>query len=121
MFAYFSRDCIANTGLMDEGFFNVFEHVEHTYRISRTRFHSPFWWFADVNNSERLIASQDGSMEKSSIGKRSDSVNPEFSRRFYDGAQYFKRKTGYLPAEIPKASKDEVLSFLLAVRPKPAQ
>jgi FkbM family methyltransferase len=118
MFAYFSRECIETVGLMDEGFFNVLEHVEHTYRISRTRFHSPFWWFADVDNSERLLESQEGSMAKSSISERTNEPNPEWHRRFSEGTHYFKRKTGYVPGHIPRAAREEVIAFLKSILPR---
>jgi glycosyltransferase involved in cell wall biosynthesis len=118
MFSYFSRQCLDCVGLMDENFFNVFEHVEHTYRISRSRFHPPFWWFADVDGSENYIVSQEGSMEKSSISFRSDEVDPVWQKRMNEGAAYFREKTGFLPAAVPRSSKRHLVEYLNSVNPR---
>lgn len=118
MFAYFSRSCIETVGLMDEKFLNVFEHVEHTYRICKTRYHSPFWWFADIDGSERLIKSQDNSMALSSISKRTGQVDKTWLQRMRVGADYFKSKTGYYPAEVPQTTREDVIKFLGAVKPQ---
>jgi hypothetical protein len=47
---------LEQVGLIDERFYNAFDHVEHTYRIIKAGFHPNFWWFADVANSHDLLS-----------------------------------------------------------------
>ena len=54
-FVYFSRECLEQCGLFDERYVNAVEHIDHTYRISRYGFYTPFWAFADVHESWRLL------------------------------------------------------------------
>ena len=42
MFSFFTREVLEKVGLLDEEFYNAWEHVDHTYRIIKAGFHPPF-------------------------------------------------------------------------------
>lgn len=104
-FSYYHRSVIEKAGYMDERFNNAWEHVEHTERVARAGYHSPFWWFADVYNSYELIEDQDPSHELSVI--RSDKVLN--LNNIIEGNTIFKESTGYIPGQMPNLSYDIVL------------
>lgn len=66
-FSYYSRNCIMTVGLIDEGFHNVWEHVEHTYRIIKEGLYTQFWYFADYPASKKLLEEIPGSIANSTI------------------------------------------------------
>lgn len=106
-FTFFLREVIKQVGYHDEHFKNAWEHVCHTYRIIKTGLHPPFWWFADINESWEYIQDIPNCIEESTIAK-----TPEWINNFRNGMQWFKRKHGYTPQEIPDTNSDEVLNQL---------
>lgn len=60
-YSLFTREVLTAAGLLDEGFYNAWEHFEHYCRISRTGLGSPFQEFADATGSERWLAEIPGS------------------------------------------------------------
>lgn len=71
-FSYYTRSVLETVGLIDERFYNAFDHVEHTYRIIKAGFHPNFWWFADVANSHKLLSDIIWTKETSTISSRND-------------------------------------------------
>jgi GT2 family glycosyltransferase len=107
-FSYYHRDCITECGLMDMKFQNAWEHVEHTYRLSKKGFTTPFWWFADLHNSYDYIGEQACSEENSVIRK-----TEEWKNKFREGAEYFKTNHGCYPTQILDTPEYEVRKFLI--------
>ncbi len=107
-FSYYHRDCITECGLMDMKFQNAWEHVEHTYRLSKEAFTTPFWWFADLHNSYDYIDEQACSEENSVIRK-----TEEWKNKFREGAEHFKTNHGCYPTQIPDTPEYEVRKFLI--------
>ncbi len=64
-FSYYRSDVLESVGLLDEGFRNSLDHVEHTYRIIQQGFHPPFRWFADLDESWRAIEDLDPDLSQS--------------------------------------------------------
>jgi len=92
-FSYYHKDVIEQVGYMDENFKNVWEHVEHTYRIAKAGMTTPFWYFADHPYSDKLIKEIPGSIDKSSIRPKSD-----WQDNINKGRDYFIKKHGcWLP------------------------
>jgi len=92
-FSYYHRSVFWVSGFFDECFVNAWEHVEHTYRISMTSFHPPFWFFVDHPRSEELVGEQLGSIDSSSIRPRSD-----WNVNIVAGRDYWIKKWGeWLP------------------------
>lgn len=54
-FVYFTRKCIQYCGLFDEQYINAVEHIDHTYRIIKFGFYTPFWAFADIRGSNAYL------------------------------------------------------------------
>ena len=71
-FSYYTRNALEKVGLIDEKFYNAFEHVEHSKRLIDAGFYTPFWFFADALGSENYLQEIPGSIDYSSIRPRSD-------------------------------------------------
>jgi GT2 family glycosyltransferase len=106
-FSYYHRSVIEEVGYMDENFYNAWEHVEHTYQIAKKGLTSPFWWFADLANSENYIDNISECVKKSTIANSSS-----WSMNVAHGENYFKSKEGITFSEIPAPDKKAVLSIL---------
>jgi GT2 family glycosyltransferase len=106
-FSYFHKAVLNKVGLIDEQFYNAWDHVEHTYRIIQKGYHPPFWWFADLSNSDQLLTIQSAALDNSAIAK---------SKEWYDnlrqGMEKYKRKHGWIPNQTPHTDQRDVLEFL---------
>jgi len=92
-FSYYSRHCLETVGLLDEHFYNAWEHVEHTMRIADAGLTTPFWYFADCPGSEKLLQEIPGSIDYSSIRPRDD-----WGKNIQEGKEYWLKKHGkFLP------------------------
>lgn len=119
-FVYYSRQCIDEVGLMDESFNeNAWEHVEHTYRITKTKHHPPFWWFADVEGSELLVSSQKDAIQNSSIATETSEVpfsEQEWTKKVMRGRELYKKKHGHYPNEPAFYSESQTLEILKNIK-----
>jgi GT2 family glycosyltransferase len=109
-FSYYSRKCLTEVGLIDEHFYNAFDHVDHTYQISKANLHPPFWYFADIDNSSKYLSDIEWSIDSSTISSRSD--HNGLAR---NALSYFEKKNGISLFDIPNVSRDEVLTNLLSI------
>jgi GT2 family glycosyltransferase len=112
MFTYFHKSILEEVGLLDEGFYNAWEHVEHTYRIIKRGKYSPFWWFADVEGSEKYIKEAKDEKANSSLASSED----EFMKNTYKGLQHFHKLHNIVPSHIYPATQDEVVNFLKRIK-----
>lgn len=103
-FSYFYRGVIKAVGYHDERFKNAFEHVEHTYRIIKKDLHPPFWWFADLPNSEEYLTEIPGSIQNSSIPHTKQWIS-----NFQRANGWFEIKHGYAPTQVPDIAQEIVL------------
>ncbi|GAC1530925.1 MAG: hypothetical protein NVS3B1_23640 [Marmoricola sp.] len=72
-FTVYGREALEKVGLMDEGFTNAWEHVEHTLRLARAGFTDPRpWHAADATGSEDLVHEISSSPKDSVICPRPD-------------------------------------------------
>lgn len=71
-FSYYTKKVLKEVGLIDDLFYNAFDHVEHTYRIIQKGMHPPFWWFADIVDSEKYLSDIPWTRETSTISSRPD-------------------------------------------------
>jgi len=113
MFTYFHRDVILKVGMHDEQFYNAWEHVDLTYRIAKAGYHPPFWWFADVANSQELICEAPGAIDNSSIANKKE----EWYRNVYGGRDKYLAKHGHYPNDPPIYSEEQVLQLLKQMAP----
>ena len=105
MFSFFTREVLEKVGLIDEEFYNAWEHVDHTYRIIKAGYHPPFWWFADLYNSHEYLTEAPGAIDNSSIANKSE----QWEKNVYGGREIYKRKHGHYPNQPPYYSKEQVI------------
>ncbi len=105
--SYYLRGVIKNIGYMDERFNNAWEHVEHTYRIIKAGLHPPFWWFADLANSDKYIQEQASSEVNTTIPR-----TPEWMKNMQEGAAWYAHKHGHIPTKTPDTSPERVAEIL---------
>lgn len=105
MFSFFTKEVLEKVGLIDKEFYNAWEHVDHTYRIIKAGYHPPFWWFADIVDSQNYIREAEGAIDNSSIASKSE----EWQKNVYGGREIYKRKHGHYPNQPPFVSQDEVI------------
>lgn len=96
-FSYYSREIIMTIGLIDENFKNVWDHVEHTWRICQTGLTPPFWYFMDHPDSDLLLEEQTGSLQASVIRR-----DLEWSTKVENGRKYWIAKHGAFLPPMPK-------------------
>lgn len=108
MFSFFTREVLEQVGLIDEEFYNAWEHVDHTYRIIKAGFHPPFWWFADIANSEEYLTEAPGAIDNSSIANKTE----QWTKNVYGGREIYLKKHGHYPNQPPFVTKDEVVSII---------
>jgi len=106
-FSYFTRKCIEKSGLLDENYYNALEHIDHVYQIIKAGLHPPFWYFADIKNSDTYLKDITWAKETSTIASRND--HPELVKNAMD---YFYQKNNVQTYAIPKRSQDEILNCL---------
>jgi len=114
MFTFFTREVLEKVGLLDEAFYNAWEHVDHTYRIIKAGYHPPFWWFADLYNSHEYITEAPDAINNSSIANN----NEQWHKNVYGGREIYKNKHGHYPNEPPFISKDQVITTIKKLRDK---
>jgi GT2 family glycosyltransferase len=69
----YSRQCLEDVGLFDEGFTNAWEHVQHTLRLAEAGYTEPRpWYVADATGSEFWLKEIPGSFDNSAIRPRAD-------------------------------------------------
>lgn len=104
-FSYYTRHCLEVIGLLDEHFYNAFEHVEHTKRIADARLTAPFWYFADARESKGWLREIPGSLENSSMRLFED-----WMPNIEEANTYWKNKDGIgLPPPPPQWRATEAL------------
>lgn len=114
MFSFFTKEVIDKVGYIDEEFYNAWEHVDHTYRIIKAGYHPPFWWFADIADSDKFLTEAPGAIDNSSIASKSE----QWSKNVYGGREIYKRKHGHYPNNPPLVLKEEVITILKNLKSK---
>ena len=109
--SYYSRNAIKSVGYIDEKFINCWDHVEHTFRIIKKGLHPPFWWFADLADSDEYITEL-ASSEISTTIKRTD----KWIRDFQEGAEWYKHKHGWTPTGTPDTNIEQVINIIKNIK-----
>ena len=112
---FYTRKSLEDVGIFDEDFNkNNFEHVEHSYRLAKAGYSTPYWWWADLANSYDFIEEQACSEESTAIRRGDD-----WKQKIIDSAYIFKRKHGVMPAWsgcVPDTPVNEVVNFLKKIK-----
>lgn len=112
-FSYYSRKCLDEVGFLCEDYYNACEHVDHTLEIIKAGMHPPFWYFADIANSEQYIGDETWSINQSEISSRVD------HKEIVSAADriFFKRH-GMYPGQIPDTDIDNLTLLLKQIKKK---
>ena len=94
-------------GGFDKVYKNAWEHVDHTMEAFKNGFTTPYWWFADINESWKYIKDIEGCIENSTIGH-----TPEWQQNYQRGFLHFKKKFGWGPTEVPDTSPEHLQNVL---------
>jgi GT2 family glycosyltransferase len=109
-FSYIRSNIINKLGYFDENYVNAFEHIDFVNTLIQNGLHPPFWYFADVINSNNYLRPIEGSQEKSTITNTSNyEINWKLS------ADYFRKKWGYFTNQIVDVGRiktEETLNFI---------
>ncbi len=109
-FGYYYRNVLEKLGLLDEGFINAFEHVDYVYRLSQVGLLPPFWFFPDINNSEKYLEPILGSIESSTITNKAN-----YQDNWHNSAHRFIELHGRFTNEIPILHQEKILSSLTKI------
>jgi GT2 family glycosyltransferase len=104
--SYFHRSVIEKCGYIDEIYYNMWEHVDHTYQIIKGGFHPPQYWFADLADSQKYVKDLDPDLTKSSIRKNILS----YKIKYYFYKALFIWKNGF---EVERRYKESVVLDIL--------
>jgi GT2 family glycosyltransferase len=99
MFCYFDAKTLERLGLLDERFYNAWEHVEHTLRFTKDESYTPFWWFADITGSEKYIKEAKDEKANTTLAKNEH----QFAKQTIDGLQIFYELHQTVPSMIGAA------------------
>ncbi len=113
MFTYYTKKAIETVGFIDENYTNAWEHVDHTYEVIKAGMHPPFWWFADIHDSEKYVHEQPDAIVQSSIANNKE----QWTKNVMEGREYYKKKHGHYPNQPPFSSESDVKEVLKALRP----
>lgn len=102
-FSYYQRGVIDKVGYIDTFYKNAWDHVDHTLQIIKKGLHPSFWFFADISNSEKFLNEIPESFENSTISK-----SPEWIHNMNKGIEWFKKKNGVSPMDIPRAEPNVI-------------
>lgn len=113
-FSFFTRKAISEVGFFDEQYTNAWEHVDHTFRIINANMHPPFWWFADISNSDSMIRVHPDAITNSSISKNQQKWVENVQR----GREIYFRKHGIYPNQTKHVDELDVIDLLKKIKIK---
>ena len=113
MFSFFTREVIEKVGFMCEDYDKCWEHVCHTYSISKAGYTTPFWMFADIFESHKYLTEAPGAIENSAIAKDKS----EWMEKVMAGREIYKKRHGHYPNEALNPTEAEVVAFLKKIKP----
>lgn len=105
--SYYHKSMIKFVGYMDERFNNALEHVEHTYRIIKEQLHPPFWWFADIADSDKYLNDLDADLSKSVIRS-----NLQWEHNLRSAYNLMMHKHSTIPANIADTEPEQSLEII---------
>lgn len=110
-FCFYTKEALQKESGNDVNFINAFEHVEHSYRLAKRNFSSPYWWWADLFYSTDLIEEQACSEDSSTIRPRTD-----WQLQIARSAELFYKKHGVYPTTVPDLPLTEVGNILKQIK-----
>lgn len=110
-FTYHHRSCYDKVGFYDSQFRDPFD-IDMAYRESRQDYAAPFWWFADVTNSDFYIKNNPVAVSRLQ-GERPDGNREQ---RIQEQWKKFASKHNCYVSQIPDSSREQVLKKLKKIK-----
>jgi len=104
-FSFYYKGVIKNAGYFDERYKNAWEHVSHTMKIIEKGMHPPFWWFADIKDSDKYLSEIPESIKNSSI-----CTNPDHQKNIRTGMRWYNEVHGFAPMDTPDMKPEDVFT-----------
>jgi hypothetical protein len=112
-FTYHHITSFQKTGLYDTNFRDPFD-VDMAYRESQQDYTSPFWWFADITNSDDLIKNNPIATSR----LQTDRPDGSREQRIQKEWEYFIKKHNIMVNQIPDTPKEQVIAKLSKLKQK---
>lgn len=107
-FTFYTKQCLMQIGLHHKDFNKGHgDHPELTYRAYKHGYTTPFWWFADIYDSWKMIINQSNMSEDSLVRNQ---IN--FVQNFREACNTFKLLHGVDMLAVPDVGEKEVISLL---------
>lgn len=110
-FTYHHRSCFDKVGLYDTQFRDPFD-IDMAYRESQQDYASPFWWFADITDSDMYIENNPVAVSRLQ-GARSDGSREQ---RIQEQWGLFVKKHRLMVNQIADRSKEDVIKKLKQIK-----
>jgi glycosyltransferase involved in cell wall biosynthesis len=110
-FTYHHRSCYEKTGLYDTNYRDPWD-IDMAYRESQQNYAAPFWWFADITSSDKLIINNPNAVSRLQ-GERADGSREQ---RIQKEWQYFAQKHGVMVNQILDTPKEIVIQKLKSIK-----
>ena len=108
---FYTKESLDKVGLYDESYTNAFEHVDHSYELAKAKFSTPYWWWADIENSLDYVEEQACSENNSAIRPRSD-----WQSNIREAWDKFTDKHGIGPTSILDTNLNDVIKVLKEIK-----
>ena len=111
-FTYHHKSCYDKVGFYDSQFRDPFD-IDMAYRESREDYAAPFWWFADVTDSDFYIKNNPVAVSRLQ-GERPDGNREQ---RIQEQWSLFFKKHKCHVSQIPDTTKEQVLEKIKKIKP----
>jgi GT2 family glycosyltransferase len=110
-FTFYTRQALQTIGLHHKDFNKGHgDHLELTYRASKHKLTTPFWWFADLYGSWDMIENQSNFTTDSVVRSKN------FEQNFNEARDIFKRLHGCDILQVPQTSETDVIKILKEIK-----
>jgi len=110
-FTYHHSSCFDRVGLYDTQFRDPFD-IDMAYRESQQNYAAPFWWFADITNSDAYIKNNPVAVSRLQ-GERADGSREQ---RIQEQWKLFIKKNGVMVNQIPDMEQSQVIQKLKNIK-----
>jgi glycosyltransferase involved in cell wall biosynthesis len=111
-FTYHHRTCFEKVGLYDTQFRDPFD-IDMAYRESQQDYAAPFWWFADITDSDNYIENNPVAVSR----LQSDRPDGSREQRIQEQWKLFIKKHGLMVNQIPNYTKEQALDKIKKIKP----
>jgi glycosyltransferase involved in cell wall biosynthesis len=111
-FTYHHSSCYEKVGLYDTQFRDPFD-IDMAYRESQELYSAPFWWFADITNSDQYIKNNPVAVSR----LQGDRPDGNREQRIQEQWSLFFKKHKLMVNQIPQVSREEIIKKLKQIKP----